>query len=248
MTALYGTVASTEDPMRIGRIRVTIPGRTEGISTELLPYYMPMGLKNVHDLPALGSLVEVILRNDDVYFGHWRHVTNPVTTDLSDEDYPSAKVLLYRDLSDNDDEGIIELSYRKSIGFRMSLLGTEIILRRDNSIFLKNEKTGNIIHMSDEGISFGSENKSDQPGVLGDTNVEVLDMVNDTIKDFKTELNTQIDALKLQCMGSPYTVHLAATLTQAVAKISAKVDPLTKKNHDTFPETKSKLVTLNKEK
>jgi hypothetical protein len=245
---LYGYVRSTEDVKKLRRIKVEIPGRTSGIDVSMLPYYMPnCGPKDVHDLPEIGELVKVFLIEDDVYTGYWERLPNPFKLDLNDDDYQSAKVLLYRDLAENGDEGKIELLYKKSVGFTMSLLDTVITIRRDKSVYVKNASTGKVVHISEHGISLGNENTSDQHGVLGESNKEALENLNDTCKKISDIVNKYTNNLSKVAKANPYTSAFAPVFTAFATEIQNTINNMHDSNANQFPDTLSHLVTLNRD-
>lgn len=73
-----GTVVFREDPDKLNRIKVTIPGKMEG-PVETLPWVAPARLApfgqgqgyGVYGVPPLGSLVRVDLQDDDTDYGFY---------------------------------------------------------------------------------------------------------------------------------------------------------------------------------
>lgn len=69
-----GTVVDNVDPDRLSRIRVSIPCLTEGIESDLLPWYSIANPVNASpnskaSIPPLGSEVKVEFPTNDIYNG-----------------------------------------------------------------------------------------------------------------------------------------------------------------------------------
>lgn len=222
-TILLGIVKDVEDPLKLGRIRCEVFGRTNGLPKEALPWYIPRRNKDAHDLPALEEKVEITLISDDILFGYWNMLPQSNKMTIEDDDYKSAKVLLYRDLADNEDEGIVEISYRKSIGLTVKLRDGEITHRPDGSIFIKTKFEHRIVHICENSISLGTETKSAEPGVLGLQNEDALKKILDLFK-----------AISKAASGSPYTIP-----------IQTAIEPLAPGLEEQIPKTKSEHITLD---
>ena len=222
-TILLGIVKDVEDPLKLGRIRCEVYGRTNGLDKEALPWYIPRRNKDAHDLPALEETVEITLISDDILVGYWNMLPQSNKMEIEDDDYKSAKVLLYRDLADNEDEGIVEISYRKSIGLTVKLRESEVTQRPDGSIFLKTKFDNRTVHICEDSISLGTETKSAEPGVLGAQNEDALKKILELFK-----------AISKAAGGSPYTTT-----------IKAAIDPLTPDLEQQIPKTKSEHITLD---
>jgi hypothetical protein len=111
---------------------------------------------------------------------------------------------------------------------------------------MKNGNSGKIIHLSEDGISIGSENQSQQPAVVGNDNQTALEMLNDTIKDMSDLMQKHLNILSIAADSSPYTKHLKMPLTNHKNELKAKIDSLHADNDAFFPETKSTFITVDK--
>lgn len=242
----YGYVVDISDPKELSRVRVRVYTRTDDdskISTTLLPWYTMYGNTKLHSLPALNEIVKIYLYDDDIHVGEYERIKKG-QMNISAEDYKAARVLLLENLDDFEDSGRIEIAYRKSIGLELQLRESKITIRPDGSVSLYNKKYDKYIHLSNTSISLGTQEKSAEPGTLGQTNVDMLNQLNDTIHQLRDDLsNFAINQAKL-AMTNPQTAHLAKGYTAVknqITKLTATFD----KNKQDFEKTKSKVVTLD---
>ena len=219
---LLGKVKDVDDPKKLGRIRCEIWGRTNGIPKEALPWYIPRRSKDCHDLPKIDETVEIFLINDDILLGYWNMMPQSNTLELSDDDYKSAKVLLYRNLADNGDDGMIEISYRKSIGLTLHLRDAEITERADGSILLKTKFDNRTIDICEKSISLGSESKSAEPGLLGDQTETAF---NNIVSVF--------NAIDKAASGNPYTVPISSAIKATIEQLKQQIKKI-KSEHVTL--------------
>lgn len=242
----FGFVASNSDPKEKSRVRVRIFTRTDDeskIATDLLPWYTLKGNTKLHSLPAIGEIVQVHLYDNDIHIGSYERIKSDNIV-ISKEDYLSARILLSEKLDNFEDSGILEISYRKSIGLELKLRDSKVTIRKDGSVSLINNETGKMVHVSNSSISLGSDEESAEPATLGQTNVDMLNQLNDTIQKLRDELNTGLKELAKLSLMSPRTAHLS----KGFAKTSIKIIEITKmfnKNSKDFEKTKSKIVSLD---
>lgn len=243
----YGIVASIEDPDQLGGIKVNVQSRTEKLPKEDLPFYVPMQDLHRHDLPAEGEIVRIYLVDNSIYKGYWERINHPNRAkDLSQDDYASAKSIFYRDLKENGDEGIIDISYIKSIGTVFSYKDSKVLIRtKDQSIALFNAKGGMWIDITEKMISLGSESESAEPGVLGDKNHDSLGMLNDTCKKISEIIEKNCKALSQAAAGNPYTMALVSPFNKFAAEIKSEIQKMHSDNKDYFPKTLSEKVSLD---
>jgi hypothetical protein len=247
----WGEVVSVDDPKMASRVRIRVETIYDEIPVESIPWAIPRYADSAaHDLPAIGEIVQVKFLNDDIYFPTWYRIRS--TTDkLSKDDYSSATVITEKDLSKYDLDGKLGLRWTKSEGLVIELLRNDklstVIIRNDNSIFMKNGNTEKCIHISNESISFGTETKSQQPSVVGDDTVTALKKLNQEIKDLSKEMNTGLSAIATAATSSPYTAHLTSPIKLYAKKVTSIVDAAFSDNDEWFPEVLSKCSTIDKE-
>lgn len=242
----YGTVADYNDPLQKSRCRVRVITRTDDpakIPTEDLPWYTMYGNTKNHSLPKIGELVKVYLYDSDIHVGEWERIQKQELT-FGDGDYISSRILLNEVLDDFEDTGTVAVSYTKSKGLELNLANSKINIRRDGTVSLYNTNSGKYVHISDESISLGSNTKSKEPATLGQTNVDMLNQINDTIKEFRDNMSSHMDSMRTLALGNPRTAHLAKGFTKTKALIK-KLDSQFSKNKTDFEKTKSLVVTLD---
>lgn len=242
----FGYVVDQNDPEQKSRVRVRVYTRTDdeqAIPTDKLPWYTMHGNTKHHSLPELNEVVKVFLYDDDILVGEWERCQKKHVTQSAD-DYLSARVVLDEDLSKFEDTGKVEITYSKSKGLELHLAESKINIRRDGTVSLFNTNSGKYVHISDESISLGSDTKSAEPATLGQTNVDVLNMVNDTMKEFRDMMSSHMDTMRTLAMGNPKTAHLAKGFTKTKTTIK-KLDSNFSKNKSEFEKTKSKVVSLD---
>jgi len=193
--------------------------------------------------------VQVKFLNDDIYFPTWYMIRNE-DSKLTEDDYASASVIIEKDLSKYDLDGQLSVRYTKSEGLLLELTRngnrSNIIIRNDNTVLLNNAKTGRWVHISDSGISIGSETESQQPAVVGDDNLTALIKLNDTIRDLVISMHSNLTTLANAASSNPYTSLLAPPLLAYAAQIKLESEQVWQINNEFFPETKSTIVTLDK--
>lgn len=243
---LYGKVVDISDPKKLGRIKCEILGRTDGIPKEHLPWYLPRRSKDYHDLPKLEELVHIRLMDDDILIGYWKLLHSSELLELSDDDYESAKVLMYRDLADWEDEGILNISYTKTDGLMIQLQESKINIRREGTIHLFSELLGKQIDISETQISLGSVGESLEPAVMGDQNVTAHEMQADYTDWGFTEISKACQDLANACTN-PYTLPLKPLFMKLSQLLKSQSPKKSKEIKDFLPETLSLLVSLDKE-
>lgn len=247
MSTVYGKVVDISDPKKLGRIRCEVFTRTDGLPKEQLPWYIPRRNKDYHDLPKLDELVEISLMNDDILLGYWKFMPNSTTLELSDDDYESAKVLMYRDLADWEDEGILNISYTKTDGLMIQLQESKINIRREGTIHLFSELLGKQIDISETQISLGSVGKSLEPAVMGDQNVTAHEMQAEYSDWGFIEISKAFKELSDACTN-PYVLPFKPIFLKISTLLKNTSPDKMKEIKDFLPETLSLLVSLDKEK
>jgi hypothetical protein len=247
----WGEVISTDDPTKASKVKVKIKTIYDELPDEHIPWALPRYLDgHSHDLPAVGDIVQIKFINNDIYYPTWYRIRKQ-SENLSNEDYQSASVLIEKNLDKYNLDGELSVRYTQSEGLLLELTRdgntSQVIIRNDNTILLKNGNTEKIIHISNESISIGSETKSQQPAVVGNDNHKAFDMVNDTIKSLSKLMDKHLDQLSKIAKSNPYTSLLSPPLKIYKQEVKMEIDKLHKNNADFFPETKSQIATIDKE-
>lgn len=246
----WGEVVSVDDDKFASRVKVRVITVFDEIPTEVIPWAMPRYIDDrSHDLPYLGEIVQVKFMNDDINFPQWYRMRKS-SDKISKEDYPSSSTIFEKDLSKYSLDGGLSVRYTKSEGLVLELKRNDkislITIRNDNSIILTNGNTKRSIHISNESLSLGSENKSQQPSVVGDDNHKALQKLNKTIKDLSEEMEKNLKLVGVAASASPYTRHLASPLKKYGLSVKKLIAQLYQDNEDFFPETKSTISTIDK--
>ena len=246
----WGEVVDVVDSKKSSRVRVRVATVFDDIPTDAIPWAIPRYLDNHgHDLPAIGDIVQIKFLNEDVMFPTW-YRNRHTTTLLSDDDYPSAAIVIEKDLSRYDLDGNLGIRWTKSEGLVIELTRHDIlstfIIRNDNSIFMENGKTGQIFHISNESMSMGSETISQQPMVVGNDNKEALHKLNAMVKSLANLTEENMKLIAIVAASSPYTRRLSKPIKSYGEALKSLAESIYSDNESFFPETLSQIGTVDK--
>lgn len=246
----WGEVLSVDDPKFASRIKVKVITVFDEIPVDVIPWAMPRYIDGrSHDLPYVGEIVQVKFMNDDVNFPQWYRMRKN-SENITKEDYPTSSTIIEKNLSKYGLDGYLSIRYRLSEGLALELTRNDkkslIVIRNDNSIILTNGNTKKSIHISNNSLSLGSENKSQQPSVVGDDNHKALQKLNTTIKELSEEMEKNLKLVATAASASPYTKHLTSPIKKYASSVKSLIAKLYQANEDFFPETKSTISTIDK--
>ena len=247
----WGEVVDTADPIKGGRVRVKVKTVFDEIATEFIPWAAPRFVDaSTFEKPYLGEVVQVIFDKGDIMMPKWFRIRGS-DMEISDENYESYTSIKEKNLGDYGLDGKIDISYRADDGLTFALEreynNSYITIRNDSSIVLKNGQTDRSIHINKDGISIGSEDKAQQPAVVGNDNMEALQKLNNTIKTLSDLMNKHLDLLSIAAGTSPYTKHLKTVFKSYKNEVKSVIKQLHSENDAFFPETKSNLITVDKD-
>ena len=237
MNNIYiGKVVDINDPLKIGRVKLSIFGKYDELDIVSIPWAFPVNHLNSGflNIPTLGELVNCFFENDDelIPFYSSNIIINDNIKEKVSTDYPKVWSLVNNDkLGVNADGGedtkrVLEIYYTETQGLIIQKNDTIVNLRNsDESIFIKNGKTGKVVHLSENGISLGTEEKSKEMAVLGDT-------LENLLNDFINELG-KIGSIATP-MGPTGTLNTSPQWTLLVNKFKSD-----------WVSFKSKVVTLD---
>lgn len=246
----YGEVVDVTDDKMASRIKVRVKTVFDQIPVEVIPWAIPRYLDGQsHDLPAIGDTVQVKFLNNDKYYPMWYRVRGK-STSLSESDYVSGSVVFEKELDRYGLDGRIAVRWTESEGMVLQVLRSDndstITIRNDNTIVLTNGQTQRSIHLSNDTIVLGSEDEGQQPATVGDDNVTAHEMINDMVKTLSQIMDTNLTLLSTTAQGNPYTSPLAPIFKAYGQQVKQQINQLHKANDTFFPETLSKVVTIDK--
>jgi hypothetical protein len=245
MNLYKGVVVSIDDETKSGIIKCRVNGlynseKIGNIPDELLPNVYPIYTPNLNnfDTPKKGEEVFIVLDRGDKYSPLWLgkySFSEEFLQKLSD-DYEGFKSIKF------DEEEKLKCYYSRKDGLFLELDNARIIIK-DNEIKL--ETPDRKVHVKDGMISLGQLDKSNEPSVLGDKNVdaltEILDEVNDIVKDLIQFATTQSAVTK----SVGFLGGLTAGYDTLLAKSTALLPKIASTKNITIPKTKSKKTSLD---
>ncbi|BAV39288.1 phage-related baseplate assembly [Tenacibaculum phage pT24] len=249
----FGTVIDNDDPKKIGRVKVRVNGFYDNVDESIIPWAIPKNISfNRLDPPPIDSIVQIDFIEGEIMCPIWYTFNGKSANDMGidDNEYTKSAVLLYKDLEEYESSGLVKVLFTEKDGLILQYDKDDesaiINLRKDNTLYFKNSQYDKVIHLSNESISLGSEDKSEEPATLGQTNHDALDMTNETIKAFSEIVDSFAKEASQICIKSSVLMPLFAPFlklnTQLKSQISGK---MYKSNKDFYPKTKSKIVSLD---
>lgn len=250
-TTWIAEVTDNKDPNFNNRVKVRVKGKFDLFKDEDLPWAISdtqyssgssSGAGN-YDVPKVGSLVGVRFDNGNIYQPRWfkiQHLSEELKNEIiipSDTPY-TVKALWY------DTDIKLKAYFNEADGINISYKDSTINIRNDNTIWLQHDN-GLGIHIQKNMISLGQEEKSAEPAVLGNKNVDALTELYNRLKDLteavKTFAQTQSIVTKSVYVFSPLTVALDTLLASSTAIITS----LPNLPNNTIPATLSEHVSLD---
>lgn len=230
-TIWMGEVIDNEDPLKLGRVKISIFGKYDELDIEVIPWAIPYNQlsSGMVLIPKIGENCNVFFENGDENIPFYMGIakTNDDLISEYGDDYPKVWSIVYDKTIG--EEKTLEIFYTDTQGLIIRKSDSYIqIKNEDESILISNGSTGKVVHISDDGISLGTEKVSKEPAVLGDTLEKLLN-------SFITELG-KVGAIPTPS-GPSSTINSSAQWAPLVAKF--------KKD---WKEFKSKLVSLDKDK
>lgn len=220
-----GIVADRKDPEKRGRLKLKVPLLMDD---EVHDYWaLPIAIFSssgigLNAIPEVGDPVWVQFEGGDIRYPIWSYGAWDKDKSLSsfyDSSGDPTKVAL----KTKSGQIVVIDDIEKTI---------ELIQTDGNSVKLSKDGVSLI---SNKSVSAGSDVKSAQPAVLGDTNANVLDAICDVINTLVTSLQTDITA----STGQPYLLYPTSTFSAVVqalvnlAQIRSDIE-LTKSNKVTL--------------
>lgn len=239
-----GRIKNIKDPLFRGRVKIEIADVSEGLSDEDNFWCFPKEqlYKNMFRTPKVDEVVLVEFLGDDLYSGVYTllHSVSDEVEEILKESYDNAKIIYYDEIANT------HIFYTDEKGLMISNNGSFINILKDNSILLS-EIEGKKIHLKGGNISIGSINKSEESAVLGETNEKVLEEINTTFEKMGDSIEQNLNALSEAAKGNVHTGLLIAPFKKFATEIKTLIGSQKEAIAKIIPETKSKIVTIDKE-
>ena len=259
-TIWIGEVINTADPLQLGRVKLRIFGKYDELEDEAIPWSIPYNQlsSGIIVIPKIGEMCNVFFEQGDDNIPFYTGVIKNNDDLIGEyaEDYPKVWSLVYDKRMGEDglgevgEERTIEIFYTETQGLIIrknesfiqisnedesitlkNTKGNQTIIMNDVGIIATNGNTEKSIHISETGISLGTEEVSTEPAVLGDT----LD----------TKLVEFVEAIGKLQIASPAgpcsPIAAAPTWASDVLKVFG-----VEKTDGGWQDCKSLLVTLDK--
>lgn len=239
-----GRIKDIKDPLFKGRVKIEIADVSEGLANEENFWCFPKEqiYENMFRTPKVDDVVLVDFLGDDLYSGVYTllHVLSKEVEEILKESYDNAKVLYYDEIANT------HIFYTDERGLMISNNGSLINILKDNSILLS-EVDGKKIHLKGGNISIGSLDKSEESAVLGETNEKALKEINDTFDKMGNSIEKNLNLLSEAAKGNVHTGLLVAPFKTFATEINTLINNQKSAIAKIIPETKSKVVTIDKQ-
>lgn len=250
---LIAEVVDVEDDMQQCRIKAHIHGFTKSDDAEIpvddLPWcYADAIMQGMYDAPIVGDYVWLDITRG-LYNMTWMHLDmrSEIVRNIFGDENAKAKVVIYDDAARYGGEGEFGIFWTPQKGWNIVYNGTVINIRQDKSIFLKvNSEEHGCIHMTADGkLSFGTENASAEPCVLGNQNKDAHQHVLDYVKEVVANIKQVMETLASAAQGNPYTMPLVPGFKSFATSVETPSNNTHKTNTDFLPNTLSEVSTLD---
>jgi hypothetical protein len=243
-----GTVVDVNDPEFKGRVKVKIFGKFDNIINEHIPWAYPIYTSNggsssgtgIFSTPKLNSIVSVRFNNDNIYYPEYYqsiHICDELKEELK-TDYVNAHSLLY----DVDEK--LKITYFQKQGLLIQYNDSIININPDKTIKVQSDKDGLLFHIKKDHISLGKLNKSAEPCVLGDKNVDALNAITKEIKNLIKIINEYCTTQNSAVVASGFMGSLSAGLLKLQTSATLISQKITKIENSEIPKTKSTKISL----
>lgn len=255
-TIWVGEVINTGDPLQLGRVKIKVFGKYDELEEGVIPWAIPynqLSSGTVY-IPKMGEICNVFFENGDENIPFFMGISKTNNDLLGEyaEDYPKVWSIVYdkrageNATGEASDERTLEIFYTETQGLIIRKNQSFIQFKNeDESIFIKNGKTEDVIHINDDGISLGSEGISEEPAVLGDKNVIALEALSKQIDTLSTNILTFCGTQSTASGAVPLTAGLIPGYTTLIADANLIKSKLVSIGKKEIPNTRSSKVTLD---
>ena len=191
-TIWVGKVINTNDPLKLGRVKIRVFGKYDELEEDVIPWSIPYNQlsSGTAIIPKFDEICNVFFENGDenVPFYQGATKTNEDLIGEFSEDYPKVWSIVYDKRAGEDGVGeagaerTLEIYYTETQGLMVRKNDSFLQFKNeDESVLITNGSTGKVVHIFDDGISIGTEGGSLEPAVLGDTLEELLNLLIDEL-------------------------------------------------------------------
>lgn len=196
----FGKVTSVTDELKICRCKVKIPGITEQLPVEDLPWYFPW--YGLNYLPVVDDTVMVIVFDDNFSTAFYGRKIDLVDAGIEEGDYENYLEIFKRQINDNQ----IQLTYKVSTGIEFINGKSKLQIELEKySMFCK----ANSIVMTEDRIDIG--NKGLEASLMGDKTVKELHDIIKHQANIIKQMYTGFQKILAGCT-TPFTAPIAAQL------------------------------------
>jgi hypothetical protein len=211
------------------------------IDDKLLPKVYPLypsGLNNF-DTPKKGEEVYIILDRGDKYKAFWvgMYTMSDEFLDFISSRYEGFKTIKY------DEKEKLKCYYSRDKGLVLNLDKATITIKNSE---IKMETPDRNVHVKNGMISLGKLNKSDEPAVLGDKNVDAMNAILDIVDDLASKVVDFAAAFNAGSYANPYVLQYQAGAVALFHSINHDIKPkLNAIRGNEVEKTKSKKTSLD---
>lgn len=210
----FGKVIDVKDDKFIFRVKIAIPGYTDKLSVDDLPFYFPF--YGVNYLPLVNDVVPVLIFDNVFTNGFYGRKIDCLDRNLDENDYENYLEIYKRLVNDKN----VELSYVPSLGIQIINDKSNINLKEEKiSIFTDIDKLSIILNQENNVISIGDQN-SLQKSLLGENVIDYLKNVQlDFSKKILSELTNFVTGIQTAASSNPYTANLLAPCLKSITSL-----------------------------
>jgi hypothetical protein len=157
-----GVVGYNQDPLFSGRAKIRVFRLMDNISTEDLPWAVPINSTRMAgdgagslSVPKIGIIVRVQFNNGDIYSPEYTTIQN-IDTDLIEEiknDYQGTHVLIY------DPDAELNVIYQPATGFKIFYKESFIQITPDSMITIQHANQDSLIQLEGENCNIVTKNE-----------------------------------------------------------------------------------------
>lgn len=233
----FGKVKSVKDELKICRCQIAIPGHTDKLNSDDLPWYYPHYGRNY--LPLVDDTVTVAIFDDNFSTGTYGRKINLEDAGVSEGDYENYLEIFKRQCAN----GMVELKYTDSKG--IELINGKSELQIEDTVYSMFCE-GNSIIMKKDKITIGSGTR--ERAINGESARELIQLISDNLDNYQKNLESLLETVKNAAMGSPYTMNIGGALSGTIPNLKILHDSNHSAEKEKYTEEVqiSKMVEINK--